>query len=157
MTCEDAQALVEPVAAGDVEPGARERAHFESCPRCAGALASARRVEALLRARRVVPAPPNFTAAVLLRLRRERWRAEQQVDRVFNAAIGLGALAIVAGLVAVFNVGAVLSAVATVWAAVGPADGLRTGIPSLELSFAAAGLLATALLMWWWAERTWSW
>ena len=59
LTCEDALDLVEPVAAGDLEVDAALRAHFETCPRCASALASARRIEAALSAQDAPPAPPG--------------------------------------------------------------------------------------------------
>ena len=41
MQCVDVLDLVEPIAAGDLLPDERVREHLHSCPRCAGALASA--------------------------------------------------------------------------------------------------------------------
>lgn len=48
LTCAEALDLVEPIAAGDCEVNDAARAHFETCPRCASALASARRIETAL-------------------------------------------------------------------------------------------------------------
>ena len=45
MTCQELTDFVEPIAAGDLEPDAEMRAHFETCPLCASELASARRIE----------------------------------------------------------------------------------------------------------------
>ena len=41
MLCKDASELIEPIASGDLQPDAAARAHFETCPRCASALATA--------------------------------------------------------------------------------------------------------------------
>ena len=87
MTCSDALHLVEAIAAGDLEVDDNVRAHFETCPRCASTLASARRLELALQARPKPQAPSRFTQTVLGRIRHERWRSEERVDRAFNVAI----------------------------------------------------------------------
>jgi anti-sigma factor RsiW len=155
MTCKEALELVEPIAAGDLEPGAAARAHFESCPRCAGALASARRLEAALERREAPDAPPRFTAIVVQRIHRERWRAEQNVDRVFNLALAAALVLVVGGIFAVMNVSGVISAAAGTWALITTVGSqvARDAAPSLNTYIAAACLLVSALGMWWWAER----
>ncbi|HEX6976051.1 MAG TPA: hypothetical protein VF147_16705 [Vicinamibacterales bacterium] len=156
MTCRDVLEVVEAIAAGDMEPDAALRAHIETCPRCASALASARRIEALLVARPTLAPPARFTANVLQRIRVEQWRAEQHVDRLFNVAIVVAVLLVAGGLVAVFNVGGLLALVGSAWEV---ASGIGTtaargAAPSVNTYIAAAALLASALGMWWWADRT---
>ena len=155
MTCEQLLELVEPIAAGDVAVDAGMRAHLESCPQCAASLAAARRIEAALAAREAPVAPDLFAAAVFQRIRREGWRAEEQVDRLFNLAIVASALLVAGGVLALLNVGAVMAASAafvafvTGWASRAAID----AAPTLGIYVAAAGLLVSALGMWWWAER----
>ncbi len=50
MTCRDVIDQVEAFAAGDQQPDEAARAHLETCPRCASALADARRIETFLMA-----------------------------------------------------------------------------------------------------------
>lgn len=156
MLCSEVLEIVEPLACGDHELAAATRMHFETCPRCAAALASARRLEGLLRSDGVPAAPPGFTSAVLQRIRRERWRSEQHVDRLFNFAIAVGFLLVVVAGIAMLNVDAALALVATAWSLLksGTRDAVREAAPSVVTYIAAAGLLASALGMWWWAERS---
>lgn len=156
--CSRVSGLVEAIAAGDLAIEADVRAHFESCPRCAAALASARRIETLLAAREAPSAPPRFTAAVLASVRRERWRAEQQVDRLFNIAIAAAILLVAGGVVAILNVGTVLGAAASLWnaAALAAGERLTREGPSLLTYAASAAFMASGLAMWWWAERRFS-
>ncbi len=155
MTCRDALHLVEAIAAGDLEVEDSVRAHFESCPACASALAAARRIERALQARPALPAPPRFTANVLGRIRTDRWRSEQRVDRIFNIAIVVASLSVVAGLAALANVGAVLSVGGWIWGALAELSGqlVQQAAPALLSYVAAAFLLMSTLAMWWWAER----
>src|SRR5206468_5414836 len=88
---------VEAIAAGELKPEGRIATHLETCPNCAAALASARRLEQLLQARPVQTAPPQFTARTMAALRRRRWRSEQFVDVGFNVALGIVALVVGAG------------------------------------------------------------
>lgn len=156
MTCRDVLELVEAIAAGEVEPDDALRAHIESCPPCASALASARRIEALLETR-PAPAPPaRFTATVLQRIRVEQWRAEQHVDRLFNVAMVVAVLLVAGGAAALFNVGGLLALVGGAWQV---ASGIGTtaargAAPSVNTYIAAVALLASALGMWWWADRS---
>lgn len=155
MTCTTALDLVEPIAAGEIEVNASIRAHFESCPRCASALASARRIEAALGADAAPEPPPRFTQAVLSRIRRERWRAEQQVDRLFNAGIAAALVLIVGGAGALLNLRGAMGVAGVGWELLSSlsAQMVVDAVPSLLTYIAAAGLLASALGMWWWAER----
>jgi anti-sigma factor RsiW len=155
MTCKEAIEIVEAIAAGDVQPDAEVRAHLETCPGCASALAAARRVEAALARREAPAAPPRFSATVLQRVRRERWQAEQQVDRLFNLAMIAAVVLVAGGALALLNLGGVIAAAAQIVTALGNLRGevARQAAPSLATYIAAAGLLASALAMWWWAER----
>ena len=157
MQCKEAFELVEPLTSGDLLMDADARAHFETCPRCAGALASARKLEAMLKGEEAPEAPPDFTTAVLQRIRRERWRSEQHVDRLFNLAMVLAMLLVIGGVTAMLNVEAVLSVTASGWglAKEGVRDILRDAAPTLATYVAAAGLLVSAFGMWWWAESRW--
>jgi predicted anti-sigma-YlaC factor YlaD len=155
MFCDEALESVEAIAAGELTPEGRIGAHLASCPNCASALETARTLERLLR-ERPVPAPsPQFTARTLARVRRARWRSEQFLDAGFNLVIVIVVAAVVTGVwlllhrsglsvvgndaVDVFSSGLVAVA--------------RRVAPSLPLYAGATALLATALAIWWWAER----
>jgi anti-sigma factor RsiW len=155
MTCKEALDLIEPIAAGELEPAPDARAHFESCPSCAHMLATARRLEAALVGYRPPPVPDRFVAAVLQRVRRERWRMERNVDLLFNAAIVVALLIVGAGALALLNVSGVVNVSSDAWEGLSAmsAQMARQMAPSLNTYIAAAGLLITALGMWWWAER----
>ncbi len=155
MTCRDVLDRVEAVAAGDEPASAEFRAHLEGCIACAAALAEARRIEAMLAARPAPPAPARFTAAVTSHIRQVRWRSEQYVDRMFNIALLLGALTIAAGVLALSNINAVAAAFTGGLAILNRMSGevVVRAAPMLGTYVGAAGLLATALFVWWWAER----
>jgi anti-sigma factor RsiW len=155
MTCRDVLDRVEAVAAGDEPASAEFRAHLEGCIACAAALAEARRIEAMLAARPAPPAPARFTAAVTSHIRQVRWRSEQYVDRMFNIALLLGALTIAAGVLAFSNINAVAAAFTGGLAILNRMSGdvVVRAAPMLATYVGAAGLLATALFVWWWAER----
>jgi anti-sigma factor RsiW len=156
MTCIQTLELVEQIAAADIEVVPDVRAHFESCPTCASALATARRIEAALAARPAFEAPDGFTSSVLQRIRRERWAAEQHVDRLFNLAMAVAIILVVGGGLALMNVGGVLAATAGLWEFLSTTgtEAARDAAPAFHTYVAAAGLLLSALVMWWWAERT---
>lgn len=155
MTCKETLALVEAIAAGDLEVDDRIRAHFESCPRCAAELASARRLESLLQARGAVAAPPQFVPTVLARIRNDRWRSEQRVDRIFNVAIFTAVLLVAGSLAAMVNINWVIGLGGWIWGALVEVSGraVQEAQPVLLTYVAAACLLMSALGMWWWAER----
>lgn len=101
-------------------------------------------------------APTRFTAAVQHGIRQIRWQAEERVDQLFNAAMVAAALLVAVGLAGIFNVGLILSvagALADVLSITGTAMVAMTA-PSLATYTAVMGLLASALVMWWWAEGT---
>ncbi len=155
MTCKDVSDLIEPIAAGDLEPTAEARAHFESCLSCAAGLATARRLEAALVAHRSPPVPERFVSLVLQRVRRERWRMEQNVDRLFNVAIVVALAIVAAGALALMNLSGVLAGASGAGAALSALSGqlAQQMAPDVNTYIGAAGLLLTALGMWWWAER----
>jgi hypothetical protein len=155
VTCPDAVNLVEAIAAGDLQVNDEIRSHFESCPRCAAALASARRVESLLQARPKVQPAARFTETVLSRIRNEKWETEERVDRIFNVAIVVAVLLVVGSILALTNVGVVLGAAGSLWGLMASAGGraVDTAAPTFLTYIAAAGLLMSALGMWWWADR----
>ena len=92
MTCHDVDDRIEAIVSGE-EPSEAVRAHVEECVRCAAALAMARRIDQAILARPVSRAPAEFTMAVVRRIRGDRWRAEQQVDRLFNDVMAGGVVA----------------------------------------------------------------
>ena len=154
MTCEEVLNLVEPIAAGDLAPDVHAREHLETCPRCAAALATAYRIESYLAARPAPAAPPRFEAAVQQRIRRERWRTEQHVDRLFNLAIAAAALLLVAGGALMLNIEAVFGSVTLFNEFIRAAgtDMVGATTPWLGTYATATALLLSALAMWWWAE-----
>ena len=100
-------------------------------------------------------APAGFSGRVLARIRRDLWRREQFFDAGFNVLVASTGVAITAGAMAlVYTTG--LAAVGddlvnlVVAASV---EGVRRLAPSLSLYAGAAGLIASALGVWWWAER----
>ena len=156
MTCRDVIEQVEVFAAGDRQPDEAARAHLETCPRCASALADARRIETFLLSWPAPQAPARFTAAVQHRIRNLRWQSEVQIDRVFNGAMVVAALLVVIGIAGMFNVGTVVALAATLADAVAWAGtaALQKALPATASYVAAMGLLASALVMWWWTEGT---
>ena len=155
MFCDEALDAIEAIAADELMPDGRVAAHLASCPNCALALEGARQLERSLRLR-TVPAPPaQFTARTITRVRRAQWRSDQFLDVGFNVAIGMVVLAVVAGVWMLLNrTGlAVVSNDAVNLFGTGFATFARRIVPSLPRYAGAAALLATALGIWWWAER----
>src|SRR5919197_3661952 len=87
MFCDETLEAVEAVAAGEVTPEGRVADHLATCPNCAAALDSARRLDRLLQARPAPRPPAHFTPRTLTRVRRARWRSDQFLDVGFNIAI----------------------------------------------------------------------
>ena len=155
MFCDEALDAIEVIAAGELTPSGRMTDHFASCRGCAAALDSARRLDALLRGRLAPAAPAHFSARVMSRVRRARWRSEQLVDWGFNAALVAAGLLVVGGVWMVMRrsglttvSGNVLELLGTSMVAMA-----HRASPSLPLYAAATALLGTALGVWWWAER----
>lgn len=157
-TCSALLDLIEPIAAGEVDVSEEVRAHLETCPRCASAVASARRIEAALASRDAPPAPPGFTASVVARVRREQWHADQRLDRAFNLVILACAAGLAASVSALLNVEVVLAAASAFW---NVAADITTGRnpapgPSLVTWVGAAAFIGFALGLWWWTEQRFS-
>jgi anti-sigma factor RsiW len=155
MFCDEALDAVEAIAADDLQPDGRVAAHLASCPNCAAALVSARALERLLQ-RRAVPSPsPQFTSRTLARVRRARWRSDQFLDAGFNLAIAAVVLAVVGGVWLLLNRSGLnaLSNDAVDLLGTGLGTFARRVMPSLPLYAGATAILATALGIWWWAER----
>jgi hypothetical protein len=109
----------------------------------------------MLRARPAPRAPAQFTSRTLARVRRARWRSEQFLDVGFNIAVIVIVAAAFGGVWMVLHRSG-LTAVGS-----DAVDLFGTGIvaiarrvaPSLPVYAGALALLATALGLWWWAER----
>ena len=155
MTCHDVLNRIEALAAGDDPATPEIRAHLEGCVSCAAALATARQIETALAGRPAPPAPPRFTTAVVSRIRQERWRSEEHVDRMFNVALLVGVLLVVGGVAALFNLDALASGIADGLTLLNRATGelIVRAAPAFRTYVSAIAFLATALLVWWWAER----
>jgi anti-sigma factor RsiW len=157
MTCQDVDDGIEAVLSGDEPATDAFRAHVESCPRCAAAVAAARQIDQLLASATRVRAPADFSSTVLARIRRDRWRSEQQLDRLFNAGLAAGVLLIVAGVLTLVNMSGITTLFSTGAHAVNQAAGriLIDSVPALPTLMAVA-FLATAAFVWWWAEQRFS-
>lgn len=155
MFCDEALDAVEEIAAGELTPHGRIAEHLATCPNCAAALADARQLERMLRARPVPQTPAQFTSRTMARVRRARWRSDQFLDVGFNAALGLIVVGVVALIWTLLNrsgLPSVSDDAAAVFSAALAAVAARVA-PSLPLYAGAAALLAGALAVWWWAER----
>ena len=154
MTCRSVLDRVEAFAALELEPDAEVRRHLETCPGCAAALAAARRIETFLAAWPAPEAPARFTAAVQHRIRRLHWQAEQRVDQLFNGAMLLAGVLVLAGVAAMFNLDVLLglARALTDLTTVAAAAAAEKAAPARGIYLAALGLLASALVMWWWSE-----
>jgi anti-sigma factor RsiW len=155
MFCDEALDSVEAIAAGDLVPEGRVASHLANCPNCAQALSRARQLEQALQ-RRSVPQPPaQFTSRTLARIRRARWRSDQFLDVGFNVAIGIMVFAIFGGVWMLLHrsgLSTVSGDAVNVFGS-GFVSLARRVAPSLPLYAGAAGLLVSALGIWWWAER----
>jgi anti-sigma factor RsiW len=158
--CDHVLELVEPLAAGEMSADSQVAAHLDTCAGCRAALGAAREIDRLLRARPAPAAPRDFTARVLARVRRERWRSEQRIDLVFNVVLAVVLLAAALGAWLVVSRLGMVSVAGVSAGAQGAADLIQTGlvtlarrtVPALPLYLLAAGILASALGLWWWAE-----
>ena len=155
MFCDEVLDVLEAIAAGEVAPQGRVAEHLASCRNCAAALAAARRLEQMLHARPVPRAPQQFTARIMARVRRARWRREQFVDAGFNIALGLVGLGVVASVLLLLYRGGLTAASPEAVGLIqnGVLSLLRRVAPSLPLYGAAAAVVLSALAIWWWAER----
>jgi len=155
MFCDEALDTVEAIAAGDLLPEGRVASHLATCPNCALALTRARQLESSLQHRPVPVAPAQFTSRTLARIRRARWRTDQFLDVGFNLAIATIVFAVVGGVwMLLHRTGlTAVSSDAVDLLGSGLVALVRRVAPSLPLYAGAAALLASALAVWWWAER----
>lgn len=155
MMCRETQDVIEALAAGETAATPAVREHLTTCVRCAAALALARRIDAALGPREVVRTPTGFTPSVVARVRRERWRAEQRVDRAFNLAIAGAVALLVVGVAMLLNLGGIVSLAGGLTRLLG--EGARVAAdrvaPVLPTYLAGSALILTAVGVWWWAER----
>ena len=154
MRCDELEPLIEAIADGSHLPDAAQAEHLATCPRCPVRLASARAIEDLLRIRSVELPPANFTAAVLARVSHERWQTERAIDLGFNLAIAAGLMVIIAGGAGLaWSLGLLTITIDldALWQALG-ADVTGRVLTQVQTLVMAAGLLTTALVLWWWAE-----
>ncbi len=153
MSCHDVDSLIEAVADGTMAEG-DAGAHLASCARCQARLRLARSIGRVLETRETPEPPPGFTAAVMRRVQRERWRSEQLVDAGFNIAVAVGIGFIVFGLAALaWSLGwfpVDREAVRIVASAV--QEQLAQASGQLQMIGIAALLLTSALGLWWWVE-----
>lgn len=155
MFCDEALDAVEAIAGGDLTADGRIAEHLATCPNCASALVRARQLERVLQ-RRGVPQPPSqFTARTLARVRRARWRSDQFLDVGFNLAVILIVVAVFGGVWMLLNRSGLVAVSTDAVDLFGSAFAtlVRRVAPSLPLYAGAAALLASALGLWWWAER----
>ena len=155
MFCDEVLELIEAIAAGDLTADARVTAHVQSCAGCAAALAAARRVDDLLKQRTTPAAPAQFTTRIMGRIRRDRWRRDQFLDLGFNFVVGVALLVLVGGfwlLLSQSGLGGISQDAASVLGSAA-ANLIQRAAPSLPLYLAASAIVATALGVWWWAER----
>ena len=147
-------AIIEGLADGSLEATVEAQAHLAACAGCAAMLAAARAIEGALRARELPAVPAGFTAAVLMRVRRERWTVEQAFDIGFNLTLAAGVLFIlVGGIGLAWNAGLlVIEADFGGLAAAAAASWLSRLAAEVRTVVMAAALLTTALGAWWWAE-----
>ena len=155
MFCDEALDSVEAIAAGELRAEGRLSDHYATCPNCAAALRGAREVEQLLQQRPAPRPSAQFTTRTMARVRRARWRSDQMLDMGFNVGIAIVVLATIVGVWMLLNRSGL---VAVSNDALGVfSRGLTTFAqriaPSLSLYAGATALLATALVIWWWAER----
>jgi anti-sigma factor RsiW len=155
MFCDEALDAIEAIAGEELTPDGRVAAHLASCPNCAAALVSARALEQMLRRRAAPAAPPQFTSRTMARVRRARWRNDQFLDAGFNVAVGLVVLTVVAGVWLLLNRSGLVavSNEAVDLMGSGLVTFFRRVTPSLPLYAGATAVLATALGIWWWAEK----
>lgn len=155
MFCDEALDSLEEIATGELTPDGRVAEHLATCPNCAAALADAREIERMLRARPAPRASSQFTARTMARVRRARWRSEQFLDVGFNLTLAVIVIGVVAavwmllnrtGMTSVGN--EAVSLFSSAFVAV-----VERVTPSLPLYAGATALLVAALGFWWWAER----
>ncbi len=153
MTCDDLDTRLEAVADGTAWTMA-ESAHVSTCLRCRSRFALAQAIDRLLPTLPVASPPASFTADVMARVRRDRWRAEQALDTGFNVAIAAGLILIAGGVAGLAWTSGLVVVGADMAGLVREAVSLAGEriTPQLPVYSMSAGLLALGLVVWWWTE-----
>lgn len=152
--CDDLEPMIEAIADGSQALSAADAAHVASCARCSARIERARSIENLLAARDVAAPSASFTAAVMLRIGREKWQAERAIDLGFNLLMAAGVLVVLAGGAGLaWSLGFLTITVdaSAIWQAL---DTEITGrvLSQVQAIAMSAVLLTMALVLWWWAE-----
>jgi anti-sigma factor RsiW len=155
MFCDEVLDVIEPIAAGELTPDGRVAQHLQTCPNCAAALGSARRVDQMLKSRPVPKPTPQFTTRTMALLRRRRWRRDQFVDAGFNVALLIMGIGVVGAVWIALNRSGLIAVSSGTFDVFGAGVGLlrQRVAGSLIIYGAATLLLITGLGIWWWAER----
>jgi hypothetical protein len=153
MSCQDANVFLEAVAVGEPVPDA-VRAHVAGCSSCAARLRLAERIERTLASRPVAAPSAGFTTAIVARVRRERWRAEQMLDWSFNIFVAIGIALIVTGVAGLIWASGLVVVSPDAFSVISAATEMAlTGVASQARTFTMAALLLTLTLgVWWWVE-----
>jgi hypothetical protein len=146
---------IEPLAEGERAPTPDERVHLTQCEVCARELALATQVHLTLQSQTVPEPPSDFVGSTLTRVRRERWRAEQRLDLVFNLVVGCAALLGIGTVWMVLSAAGLstLSADIAVVLVAAVNDAVRKSLPALPTYVLALAVFLSGLAVWWWAER----
>lgn len=112
-------------------------------------------IERWMRERPAPAAPPGFTAAVMGRVRQQRWQSERHWDLAFNMAVAAGFLLIVLGVLGlIYRSGlAIVARDAFLLFATGLTTAADQVAPMLPAYVGGFLLTASALGLWWWAEN----
>ena len=112
-------------------------------------------IDRWLRDRTAPDAPPGFTAAVMSRVRQERWRIERYWDLGFNVALAGGLLLVVAGVLGLIYMSGLIVVGRDAVLLIG--DAITTVaeqlVPLMPAYVAALALTASALGLWWYVEN----
>ncbi|MFI5179425.1 MAG: hypothetical protein ACHQO8_12720 [Vicinamibacterales bacterium] len=152
MTCDEFEAIVDDIAAGETALPAEAVRHLAGCSRCRMTLEVACGVERWLH-EPPPPAPPPFTASVLRRVQRDRWRVEQLVDRLFNGVLGLGAVLVAIGIWLIINSSRTTAFFQGVVETAERGNFVVTATPHMWAYVGSTLLVITAATMWWWMDR----
>jgi hypothetical protein len=112
-------------------------------------------IERWMRERPAPAAPAGFSAAVMARVRQDRWRVERYWDLGFNIAVAAGLLLVVGGILGLIYMSGLVvvgrDAVALFAGAITTvADQL---MPMLPAYLGASLLTFTGLGLWWYVEN----
>ena len=157
MFCDEALDAIEAIAAGELTPDGRDRrASGDLCRTARRRSSGARALERLLQRATGAAPPAQFTSRTMARIRRARWRSEQFLDVGFNLAIGLVVVAIVGGVWMLMHRSGLDLGQQRCRRSVRRPGSSRSRAASprrCRSTPAPLALLASALGIWWWAER----